>query len=209
MTTATDSFIGGATAQGGDEEDEQLAIGMREVDEELYVFPPSRDYIEHLPFSAKSRTFSTPLLDSEHEAIENCEARASASDLAEICFEVPPPTRAAGLIETNDEFATWNKCLDQLKLRLEYGQRQLLNLELMKSQGNLAWAQCITEAESLESALKANLVDLSKQQQIQEDINWRRKSDQELVAKQLQVLQREWHTLEERNRALSEAIKKL
>lgn len=201
------AFMNDTVMKNG-EEDEELAIGMREVDNELDIFPPDRDYIEHLPFSSKSRTFLTPLLKNEHQAIEDNESRPQASDLSEMKYDLPPSAKVAG-IEDQEEFEEWNKCLDQLKIRLEYGQRQMVNIELMKTHGNLAWEQCIKETESIEFTLKSGLTDLKKKQQILEELEWKRKSDNELVTKQLGILQGEWQSLEERHRVLLEAIRKL
>lgn len=187
-----------------DDEDHRIAA-MRLVDDEIDIFPPDRDYLEHLPWSSKSRTFSTPLLDLEHNAIENNEHRCPSSDLSAFRCDVPEPVKIGS--ETVEEADTWDKSLNQLKIRLEYGLKQLTNIELMKSYGSLAWEHCSKETELIETALKSCSTHLKKK--LTRELDWKKESDKQRIAKQVMALQNEWDHLEKRTQSLSETMKKL
>lgn len=115
-----------------DEDDELIDIGMREVYHEMEKFAPTKDYLAYLPLK-EPRTFCTPLIENEHSCIENNDdSRPPASDLAKIKTDIPPP---ASTMMDKEEIDIWLKCLDQVKIKLEYKQRQLVNLDLLKNYG--------------------------------------------------------------------------
>lgn len=179
-----------------DEDEEQRTIAMKEVDDELMIFPPDKDYLEYLP-PINPRRFTTPLLEHELAIIENKEPTPSSNDLE---LDVLPPM--SSLIDNN----THEKYLDQLKIKLEYRQRQMVNLELIKSYGAAAWEQYISEYEALSEILKKELELITANTQ---KVNWNRKSDQERVARTLNLLKNEWDLLVNRNRLLSDEIDRL
>lgn len=187
MTTDTPDFIDALpyidTAIDDDEELRNSA--MKEVDDEIDVFPPDKDYLEYLP-PLEPRTFSTPLIECEHSCIDRNELRPPSYELANIRTETPPATSS---IVDDEELATWSKCLNQMIVKLEYLQRQMVNLELIKNQGETEWKQCIEDHERLESGLREELNQLSKKIQ---EVNWKRKSDQEHTYKVLELLRSEW-----------------
>lgn len=203
MTTETPEFIDALPYidTAIDDDDEQRALAMKEVDDELEIFAPDKDYIEYLP--PISRTFVTPLLEHEYSCIENNESRSQASDLAEVRIDSPPPSSS---LLTEEELAAWSKSLNQVKIKLEYKQRQNTNLELIKSYGDPALQEYLAEQERLTTALQEELDDLNKKTQ---EVNWNRKRDQERTNKTLDVLKREWNIYIEKNRILSNEIKRL
>lgn len=115
-----------------EEDDKLIEIGMREVYHEMENFAPTKDYLAYLP-AIKPRTFCTQLIEHEHSCIENNnDPRPPASELAKIKTDIPPP---ASLMMNKEELDIWLKCLDQVKIKLEYKQRQLVNLDLLKNYG--------------------------------------------------------------------------
>lgn len=184
-----------------DDDDEQRTLAMKEVDDELEIFAPDKDYIEYLP--SISRAFLTPLLEHEYSCMENNELESRVNDLAEIKIDSPPPSSSS---LTKEELDAWSKCLDQVKIKLEYKQRQNTNLELIKSYGDPALQEYLAEQEHITIALQEELDDLNKKTQ---EVNWNRKRDQERIYKTLEVLKREWNIYVEKNRILSIEIKRL
>lgn len=181
-----------------DDDDEQRAIAMGLIDDEIEIFPPDKDYLDYLP-SINNRPFCTTLLDQEHNHIEH-KIKPPLNDLAEIKLSVPPPT------QEGEEVPDWTECLNKLKIKLEYCQRQMMNLELIKSYGSSAWEQYLLSMERIESDLKTELSVISKSTQ---EINWKRKSDQERVAKVLDVLNNEWNSFADKNHELFIEMRKL
>lgn len=184
-----------------DDDEEQRAIAMREVDDELEIFAPDKDYINYLP--PIRAPFSTPLIEHEHSCIEKNISRSSADDLVEIRVNSPPPSKT---LLSADEFDAWSKCLNQMKIKLEYKQRQYINLELIKSYGAPAWQEYLAQQEQKTTSLQVELDDLNKKMQ---ELNWERKRDQERIFKTLEVLKKEWDSFVERNRILSDEINRL
>lgn len=184
-----------------DDDEEKRALAMREVDEELEIFAPDKDYIHYLPPIKGS--FSTPLIEHEHSCIEKNISRFPVNDLAEVKVDSPPPSNSP---LSADELNSWSKCLNQLKIKLEYKQRQYINLELLKSYAAPVWQEYLIEQERKTNSLQAELDDLNKKMQ---EVNWSRKCDQERVRKTLEVLKKEWDNFVERNRILSNEINRL
>lgn len=180
----------------------------RKIDEEVHnemnIFPPDKDYLKYLP--PISRTFVTPLIEHEHLCIEQkreLQTRPSAKELAEIRTDPPPPSNSP---LDEEELTIWSKCLDQVKIKLEYRQRHLMNLELIKEYGEPAWRQYIEEQERLIDSLTEELNELEKKSV---KVNLSRKTDQERICRTLEVLKKEWNTYLDKNRILSDEINKL
>lgn len=182
-----------------DDDEGKRLEAMKEVDDEMDIFPPQRDYIDYLPYDG-SRRFKTPLIEHEHSCIENNETRPPASELA--IMRTKTLSTSIPTVD-DDELAD---CLKFLKIKLEYRQRQLINLELMKSYGEPAWEQYISESEKLSANLQDEMNNLNKRTQ---EVNWRRKTDQERTVKTLDLLKTEWTYLADKNRILSEELKRL
>lgn len=206
MTTNTPAYIDALPYidTAIDDDDDQRAIAMREVDDELEVFPPDRDYLADMP-DIHRRPFQTELLELELRRIEADESSKQdiKSTLTEMRVEVPPPVSSR---MSEEQLEIWERSLNQLKIKIEYRHRQLLNLELLKKYGLVAWGHYIAESEKLEAALNTELEDLNKQTQ---EINWLRKTEQEKVLQKLQVLQAEWDNLVTKNHQLSLEIQRL
>lgn len=203
MTTETPEFIDALpyVDTAIDDHEEQRAIAMKEVDDEIESFPPDKDYLANLP-DVESRAFATPYLEYEHFCIEFNEPRHS-SRLDRI--EVDTPPRATSVMD-DEEFNSWNKCLNQIKIKLEYQQRQLANLERLQENGVPILEQFIKVNENLESCLKKELNDLSRRTH---EVNWQRKSEQERISKTFDILKNEWNTLAEKNYILAREIQRL
>lgn len=205
MTTDTPIFVDALPYidTAIDDDDEQRALAMREVDDELEVFPPDKDYLAHLP-DINGRPFKTALLEAELDRLEAGEKVERAdSSIDQIKVDVPPPTSSQ---MTEEQLELWQKCLDQIRIKIEYRQRQLMNLELLKGYGQPAWEQYIAQSEKLEKELKLELEDLSKRTQ---EVNWSRKTEQERILKSLQVLQNECDSLMTRNHRIKKEIQQL
>ena len=177
-----------------DEDEHQRVLAMRLVDDELEVFPPDRDYLEYLPdINVRIR--------SDTEDNDSRTTRWSANELSDIRVDTPPPE-----LNNDDELKLWVQCLDQIKIKLEYRQRQLANLDLLKSYGSAAWKQFIVENERMEASMNKELEDLSNRIQ---EINTARKSGQEHVLRHLDVLQSHWDNLLVKNQMVAEEIVKI
>lgn len=138
-----------------DDDDDEIEM-PKEVMEELRNFPQDKDYLAFLP-PIESRKFTTTLLQHEYSCIESDDtSRPSASELANLQVDIPPPANSD---MSDEELATWSKCLDQLKIKLEYKQRQLVNLELLKSIGLPAWKQLQSEHQLVSSETTRQLVE--------------------------------------------------
>lgn len=187
-----------------DDDDDQRAIAMKEVDDELEVFPPDRDYLADLS-DINKRPFMTELLEKEFNRLEMDSASKLQVDqsLTDMRVDVPPPASSK---MSDEQLELWKISLDQLKIKIEYRHRQLTNLELLKRYGLLAWGQYILESEKLEASLNTELEELGKQTQ---KVNWLRKNEQEDALKRLQVLQSEWDNLVTRNHQLNLEIQRL
>lgn len=187
-----------------DDDDNQRAAAMKELDDELDVFAPQRDYLEHLQ-PLEPRTFCTPLIRHEHERLEAGKPQPAARDLADTHADTPPPTSSSANMDAQ-EHEVWQRCLDQLKIKLEYLSRQSVNLELIKSYGAAAWQNFIDQNEATETELKGELESLERRIQ---EINWHRKTEQERVEKTLQVLRGEWIGYVDKNRILFHEFERL
>lgn len=185
-----------------DDDEEHRAIAMKEVDDEIYSFPPDKDYLEYLP-NVESRTFATPLIEYEHFCIESNEPRPPSSNLAKVEVTMPPPSTSS---MDDEEFDRWNKCLNQVKIKLEYGQRQLANLERLKENGVPIIEQFIAVNENIETCLAKEINDLSRKTH---EINWQRKSEQERIGRTLDILKTEWNTLMDKNCILAKEVRRL
>lgn len=189
------------------DQNEQLRIeAMRLVDDELEIFPPDKDYLGYLPMDLKSRTFLTPLLEAEQARIENTTDFHSgggkdSNDLAAIITNAPQQTDS-----DEQEFSDWLSCLNQLKVKIEYRQRQLVNLEVLKTHNTTLWEQYIERHQDIKSSFEQELNDIIKKA---EATNFRRKTSQERVAKTLEVLRSEWISLANRNHALASEIERM
>lgn len=186
-----------------DENEDQRNLALQEVDDEMYIFPPDKDYLEYLPLDLKSRTFSTPLIEHEHQIIENQIERTSKTALSTIRIDDPPtiPSNPDDLNES--QLQQWADCLKQLKINIEYRNRQLMNLEISKTYNEPASERFTVYLEDLKLSFQQELVDLTKKI---EQINLSRSKSQESIAKMLNVLQAEWNSLVDRNRMLSQEI---
>lgn len=186
-----------------DQDEQKRDEAMRMVDDELEVHPPAKDYIEYLP-DVGARPFKTQTVDSEHERLEHGNATSSgATALSEIKTDIPTPAHSA---MDGEEFHLWNNCLDQVKVKLEYRQRQVTNLELLKSYGGPAWEQFIKQNEMMDANMKQELDELCNKVQ---DVNLERKNQQESTSRNLDVVQSQWDNLAVRNQMLAEEIEKL
>lgn len=204
MTTDTPEFIDALPYidTAIDDYDEQRAIAMKEVDDEIDVFPPQKDYIEYLP-SVEPRTFTTPLLEYEHFCIETNEPRPPSSELAKLQLDIPP---SATTMMDDEELDAWNKCLNQVKIKFEYLQRHSANLERLKDEGEAILDQFIAHNQNIDSCLKKELNELNRRTH---EVNWQRKSEQERIGKTLDILKNEWNTLASKNCLLATEIKRL
>lgn len=185
-----------------DDDEEQRAIAMREVDNEIYSFPPDKDYLEYLP-NVESRTFATPIIEYELFCIESNEPRPPSSRLAQIEVAAPPPLTSP---MDDEEFDRWNKSLNQVKIKLEYRQRQLANLERLKENGTPIMEQFIALNENIDTCLEKEINDLSRKTH---EINWQRKSEQERLGRTLDILKNEWNTLINKNTILAQEVRRL
>lgn len=205
MTTNTPIFVDALPYidTAIDDDDDQRALAMKEVDDELELFPPDKDYLADMP-DISIRPFKTELLDKELSRLETDERSDHVGlPIEQINVEVPPPTSSK---MTEEQLELWEKCLTQVRIKIEYRQRQLMNLELLNNYGQPAWEQYIAQHEKLEKELKMELEDLNKRTQ---EVNWSRKTEQEKILKQLQVLQNEWNNLATKNHRIKSEIQQL
>jgi len=185
-----------------DDDEEQRSLAMRAVDDELDTFPPSKDYIEYLPSLAK-RPFCSPAIEYEHSCIEKNQPRPDSTELSNINVGVPPPSSTS---MDNEELAIWLKCLNQIKIKLEYQSRQMVNLDILKTYGAAAWHEYIERQTWIEASLKNEIALLNKQIQ---EVNWLRKNDQERVFKTLKLLNNEWCSLADTNHVLTKELQRM
>lgn len=186
-----------------DDNEEERESAMRLVEDEMEIFPPDKDYLEYLPINFKSRPFNTPLIEREYQSIETNEIRPPSSNLSEMKSDTPPTSSP---LTSTDDLESWIRCLNQLKVNIEYRQKQLTNLELLKLYGKIAWEQYMDFLESIKSDLSSEICNIEKKTH---EINWDRKSSHEKVAKAIQIFQNDWSSLSDRNRAISREIRRL
>lgn len=185
-----------------DDHEDVHAAARSAVDDEMETSPPDKDYLAHLPDISK-RPFLTELLKKEIARIDACQTQNNPpikNNLAEMKADIPPP--ASSMMDT-DELELLRKCFDQLKIKLEYRHRQLINLELIRSYGSLAWEQYILACEQLGNEINLEQENLERRTQ---EVNWDRKSHQEKALRALNILKNEWNNLVDRNRELSREI---
>lgn len=187
-----------------DDNEEEREAAMCLVDDELEIFPPTKDYLEYLPINLQNRTFVTELIENEHNYIERGKTRSTSPSLADIFSGTPSHQSLKDL--KDDDLESLGKNLNQLKIKIEYRQRQLTNLELIKSYGQPAWEQYLNHLSTIESELKSELEQLEAQTQ---KINWSRKTSQERIAKNLEIIQKEWESLSDRNRKLANEVRRM
>lgn len=180
---------------------DQRALAIHLVQEEIKSLKPRENHTANLP--GLKRRISQIDLDKEHSNIKNDQHRQPSSELAQLKTDVPPPTSPA-MDEKEIDF--WHKCLNQVKIKLEYRQRQAIDLDLMKNYGEPTWKQFLAEGEKNNSSLDAELNEINKQIQ---EVNSNMKSDQEQVHKLLDLLGNEWRTLIEQNHMLAKEIDRL
>lgn len=204
MTTDTPDFIDALPyiETAIDDDEEQRAIAMKEVDDEIDSFPPSKDYLEYLP-NVESRAFTTPIIEYEHFCIESNEPRPPSSRLNELEVDIPPKATS---VMNDEDLGIWNKCLNQIKIKLEYKQRQLDNLKWLQDNGIPILEQFITINESVASCLRKEINDLSRRTH---EINYKRKTEQESVSKTLDILKNDCNTLIDKNCILAKEVRRL
>lgn len=188
-----------------DHDEDQRTLAMKLVDDELEIFPPDKDYLDYLP-DFKKRPFCTDLIKNEHHRIDDdnsADDRPSAKELEHIKIDIPPP---ASSMMDEQEIDLWNRCLNQVKIKLEYKQKQLINLELLRSYGAPAWEQFIKECERMECNMSQELDTLGEHIR---EINSRRRNEHEKTKKALDVLENQWEVLTVRNRTLFEEIERM
>lgn len=191
-----------------DDNEQRRQMAMQMVDDELEVYPPAEDYLAHLPDIPSLRPFNSELIQLEHAILEEGSehpTRWTASELASLKVDIPPPQTDTTAM-TDQELNLWQRCFNQVKIKLEYRQRQLINLDLMKTYSGPAWDLFIKENERVEAMMKQELKELDDAIQ---EINRARKSDQEHVQRNLDILQANWDNLSVSNQMLLEEVVKL
>lgn len=168
-----------------DDNEDECEFAMKLVDDELEIFPPDKDYLAHLPLDLKSRTFCTPIIDHEYQILENHESRTPNS-LAQLNTEPPPQTSSNF---NDDDMDAWVRCLDQMKIKIEYHERQLTNLDLMKTYGEVTMNQYLAHVNTIKASLEAEIHELEAKTQ---KMTWVRKNSQEQAAKSIQVMRNQW-----------------
>lgn len=184
-----------------DDDESAREAAMQLVDDELEVYPPDEDYLKHLP--SINRTFLTSLIEHEHAILEAGTPRELESDQKDMNIDIPPPFNSD---MCDEELQLWNKCLNQAKVKLEYLQRQAMNIDLVKNYGAAVWQRCLAEKEALDGCMQAEIEDLTTRTQ---KVNWTRKTDQEKVGRTLEVLKNEWNRYVDKNKQLSREIASL
>lgn len=180
-----------------DDDENKRSEAMREVDDYLEEFPPQDDYIKHLPDvpSMRSEIFK----EYEREFSNKSDTDKIHTDLAKVIVEVPPPISA----DVGDEFVIWIRCINQMKIKLEYLRRQSQNLDDLNNSGRHVYEQHLKQYETLGKELNQELERLNTATQ---SVNWDRKKNQEYVASTMNLLEKEWRDLAEKNRVLSDTI---
>jgi len=185
-----------------DDDEKQRAFAVGLVDDELKTFAPDANCLDYLP-DCRVRPFCTELIQDSHEQIATNHHIQQTSNLSELKLSIPP--QPSSMI-SDHELDIWNDCLNQVKIKLEYRQRQLTNLELLKNYGLPAWQQYISEMEKMERDMNQ---ELDRLERLKADINSKRKSDQERVKKSLDVLYSQWDNLVVLNKLLSDELKRM
>uniref|UniRef100_A0A6G1SN91 Uncharacterized protein n=1 Tax=Aceria tosichella TaxID=561515 RepID=A0A6G1SN91_9ACAR len=107
-----------------------------------------KDHTQDNAISLPERRFLSDLLRNELVNQEQNKTRDDMTELSRITTDTPPPTSAN---IGDDELRAWNRCLAQMKIKLEYGQRQLSNLEIMKTCGVPAWEEYLARSERMKN----------------------------------------------------------
>lgn len=197
MTSSTQIITGTShfkkrTQSDEDVSEEQLALAKKSVKDEMDVFPyDENDYLKELPPMYEDR-FKTSLLKHEQLLIESGESKPSGHRLTEMKIDTPPTS----LPVDDNELLIYTNCLDQVKIKIEYRQRQLANLLVLKNCGVATLEEYLSQYKSLETAIKRELDAISEKSK---EVYWKRKSDQQRVSKTLEVLRNEWNTFVDRN----------
>lgn len=182
------------------EEDELLReLVLKLVGEEMREFNQTHNQDIALP----DRPFLTERLRNQLIRIEKNQPLDELKGLSTIQTDIPPST---GADIGENELLIWRRCLDQMKIKLEYRQRQLSNLELMKTYGGSVWEQYLTKSEQMRDKLDQELQLLGSRIK---NINAERRTNQEQISRHLDVLQSNWENLSIRNQMLSEEIYRL
>lgn len=192
--------------------DSQREEAMELIHSEMDIYEPTSDYLDGVPDYIDRRTFQTDLLKQEYDRILPyiSEGKQPHQENIDKIKVQPPPTTT--LQSKNDsklmdnEIDQWHKCLNQIKIKLEYRHRQLVRLELLNTHGDSAWNAALQETQNLSSCLEREITDLAKQVQ---DVSESFEADQQHTAKVLSVLRNEWRTLIEQNHLLATEINRL
>lgn len=149
-----------------------------------------------------NRSFLTQRLRDELVRWEQNKPHDRLAGLSKIESDNPPASNDLD----EESLKSWIRCLDQVKIKLEYRQRQLSNIEILKANGKTAWEQYLSRNETLKSKLDEELRSIGGRIQY---INAERKSSQDKISRHLDVLQTDWDNLSIRNQMLSEEIERL
>jgi hypothetical protein len=169
------------------------------VDEELQT----SQYAQHDEIILPERPFLTDILRSEQSRRDHDQPSSESSSLRQIKVDTPPPI--SEILDDNSVEA-WTKCLNQVKIKLEYLQRQLSNLDILKNYGCPAWGRHLARGEEMKSKMDQELERLAARIR---DVNVQRKAGQEQISRHLDLLQSNWDHITTRNQMLSEEICKL
>lgn len=185
--------------------EEQLDLARHLVEEEMEILTPRDDYLDTLP-GLDIRPFCTDIITAAHSRLETEQDEQHANsvrDLSCIQLDIPPPP---GTITEKAGLEAWTKCLNQMRVKLEYRLRQISNLEDIRNHDQVASEKYLNTLTEMECDMRNELRALVDQINATED---NRKGDQEKIRKSLNILQNRWNDLVQRNETLYEEINKL
>eukprot|EP00871_Galdieria_phlegrea_P000405 jgi/Galph1/1365/GphlegSOOS_G6104.1 len=111
------------------------------------------------------------------------------------------------LMETaREDVQAWNRIVQREKTVLEHDLLQLTNLELLKRYGSQS---CLLVGNQLERIVQRQRKLIQQYKETLDEINIRRKRQQEVAYHKLQELDRKWKGLVEKNRQILEACNRL
>lgn len=110
---------------------------MRQLVQKLVEDEMDATQAQNNDITLPERPFLTDILRNELARLEQSQpSKDDSKDLSTIKTDTPPPSSGAEMNQS--ELNSWIRCLDQVKIKLEYKQRQLTNLDILKTYGSSA-----------------------------------------------------------------------
>jgi len=157
------------------------------IESEKRIFPPTKNYLEHLP--APELNFSGSLFLKEE--LSRISRKEGMQTMDTFRYEVPPPPASK-----QNDLNAWLIAVNNSKAQLQHQNLRIVNLDLLNRFGPNAWRANLQNLENIQR-MEAKAIEQKKKEI--EELNRQRKSEQLNAATKLKQMENRWLELVNKN----------